>query len=89
MIYFLGQGIPYDCNSLMHYTERAFASNKVSLTINVSVVYSVYDAGIMILMRANPCRWHWKGWALKIKTFLGLEMALEIDLPASKSCPSV
>ncbi len=29
-IFLLGQGIPYDCNSLMHYTERAFASSKVS-----------------------------------------------------------
>ncbi len=29
----------------------------------------------MILLRENPFWGHWKGWAMKIKTFLGPEMA--------------
>ncbi len=46
---------------------------KERVTITVPVVYMARD--IIILMRENPFRGHWKGWALKIETFLGLEMA--------------
>jgi hypothetical protein len=31
---------------------------------------------VMILMQANPFQGHWKGWALKIETFWGPEMAI-------------
>ncbi len=50
------------------------------LTINVPVVYLAQE--VMILMTANMLHYkgHWKGWALKIETFLGPEMASECHL---------
>ncbi len=46
---------------------------KSSITINVPVVYMARD--VMILMRENSFRGHWKGWVLKIETLSGPEMA--------------
>jgi hypothetical protein len=46
---------------------------RAEITINVPVVYMVPD--VMILMEKFQFEGHWKGWALKIKTFLDLEMA--------------
>jgi hypothetical protein len=44
-----------------------------SVTINVPVVYMAPD--IMILMGEIHFEGHWKGWALKIETSLGPEIA--------------
>ncbi len=41
------------------------------VTINAPVIYMAQD--IMILCRQIHYKGHWKGWALKIETFLGPE----------------
>jgi hypothetical protein len=51
------------------------------LITNVPVVYMVRD---MILMQKNPIRGPLEGWALKIETFLGPEMA---KWPRAKRVP--
>jgi hypothetical protein len=48
--------------------------HKRHITINVTVVYMVRD--VLILMGKIHFEGHyWEGWALKIETFLGPEMA--------------
>jgi hypothetical protein len=42
---------------------------------------------VMILMEENPFRGHWQGWALKIETFLGPEMATS-EGPTPSNGPS-
>jgi hypothetical protein len=49
------------------------------LTINVPVVFMARY--VMILRGATSLRGHWKGWALKIETFLGPEMARAKRVP--------
>ena len=63
------------------------------ITINEPVDYM--PRAVMILMRGQRhYAGHWKGWAMKVETFLGpetaqakrtLPMALLMDLPASKT----
>jgi hypothetical protein len=54
---------------------------KPTLTINVPVVFMTRY--IMVLRDAMQHHYegHWKGWALKIKIFLGPEMSLTLLMP--------
>jgi hypothetical protein len=50
-----------------HHQKRSIS------TINLPVVHMEWD--VMILILIFHYKSHWKGWSLKIETFLGPEMA--------------
>ncbi len=56
----------------------AISAYTIILTIDVLVFMARY---VMVLRGATSLEGHWKGWALKIETFLGPEMARAKRVP--------
>jgi hypothetical protein len=60
-------------------TKGQLLSTVSVITINVPVVFMARY--VMVLRGATSLRGDWKGWALKIETFLGPEMARAKRVP--------